>query len=157
MKQIFTLSILVSFFFIVNLIIAPVLRCEYYEYIDKNGVKCFTDDNSRIPPKQNKKIRVHKEKYDDMTDEEKAEKIKADQESLKEIRSKQEEYSKKYKAEQEKIEKEESEAAKKKAIEKQRTPVKIFNNQILVPVTIGYGKKLQQQLFFSIPEPILQP
>jgi hypothetical protein len=119
----------------------PSPRCEYYEYTNKDGVKTYTDDKGAIPDKQIPKIKVHKESYDGLTDEEKAERMKTEEQEITEIRSRQEAYDKKREEEKKKIEAEEAELAQKKQREKLSVPVHIANNSILVPVTIGYSDK----------------
>ena len=41
--------------FIVLFLSTSAPRSEFYEYVDKNGVKCFTDDQGRVPENQKKK------------------------------------------------------------------------------------------------------
>jgi len=119
-------------------------HCEFYEFIDKNGVKTFTDKKKRIPPSKKKDIQVHKGRYDDLSAEERKARLKADQEKRMELRKKQEENRQRYEPDKLIREIKEAEIKRKKQLETKNTPVTISNNQILVPVTIGYLNKTVQ-------------
>ena len=69
---------------------------EFYEYRDKNGVKCYTDDPAIIPDQKRVKARIHAEKYDGMSVEEKEEMLKEEEKRLKEIKENQKEHSSKH-------------------------------------------------------------
>lgn len=47
-------SIILAIFLILLSAIPAI--CEYYEYVDKNGVKYFTDNIAEVPENQRKKI-----------------------------------------------------------------------------------------------------
>ena len=125
----------------VLLVQSSTARCEFYEYTDKNGVKCFTDDMGLIPENRSNKIRVHKERFDDLSEEEKAEKIRVEQEELSQIREKQAADRQQYEEKQKKIDAELSDIEKKKKLDALKTPVIIENNQVLVPVTLVNANK----------------
>lgn len=129
-------SVILSVCFLFSIILPPLLHCEFYEYTDENGVKCFTDDQGRIPEKRSKKVRVHKERLDGLSAEEKEAQLKAEQEELSQIRMKQEENTKLHDEKQKKEEEEQAEIEKKKKLDALKTPVVIENNQVLVPVTL---------------------
>lgn len=124
--------------------IASNSHCEFYEFVDENGVKTFTDDPGIIPESKTDETQVHKEPYDDLSDEERQEKIKADQERILELKRQQEEEHERYEQIKQIRAMEEEKIQRQKELEKLKTPVMISNNQILVPVTIGYLNKTVQ-------------
>lgn len=127
--------------YIISALFPAFLHAEFYEYTDEKGVKCFTDDQGRIPEKKIKKIRVHKEPLDGLTDEEKEARLKASQEELAQMRAKQEEDVKQRADKLKKEDEEKAEQEKKKKLDSLKTPVSIENNQILVPVTLTNSDK----------------
>lgn len=115
---------------------------EFYEFIDENGVKTFTNDPGRVPQAQADDIKVHKEPYDDLPEEERQRMIEAEAARAAEIEKQQAEEWKRYEQEKRLRDLEKAEAEKKKELERNSTPVIITeNNQILVPVTLGYRGK----------------
>jgi hypothetical protein len=112
------------------------LRCEFYEYIDKNGVKIFTDDLSSIPDSdvQQGKTKSHKERYDHLDEKQKTELIRKEQKEIEKLQKETRDTLKKY--EQQKKERE-----KQKRLEALKTPFIISNGIIIVPVTIKYSNK----------------
>ena len=58
---------------------------EFYEYVDENGVKTFTNDQGTIPPSQADDVKIHKERYDDLSEEERQRMIEAEAARLEEI------------------------------------------------------------------------
>jgi predicted aspartyl protease len=135
------ISAILCLFLFFSIMLPPTLHCEFYEYTDENGVKCFTDDSGRIPEKRSKKVRVHKERLDGLSAEEKEAQLKAEQEDLSHIRMKQEENGKLSDEKKKKEEEELAEIEKKKMLETLKTPVVIENNQVLVPVTLTNSDK----------------
>jgi len=107
------------------------LRCEFYEYIDKNGVKIFTDDLSSIPDSdvQQGKTKAHKERYDHLDEKQKNELIQKEQNEIEKLQKETRDTLKKY--EQQKKENE-----KRKRLEALKTPFIMSNGRIIVPVTI---------------------
>ncbi|MBU1171066.1 MAG: retroviral-like aspartic protease family protein [Proteobacteria bacterium] len=124
--------------------LASDTRSEFYEYVDENGVKTFTDNPGIIPESKIEGIQVHKEPYDDLPEEERQEKIKADQAILKELMEKREAERQRYDRIRRTREFSEEVSNRKKKLANSKTPVVIRNNQILVPVTIGYQNKTVQ-------------
>jgi predicted aspartyl protease len=123
------------------LLLPPTLRGEFYEYIDKNGVKIFTDDSSLIPDIQQDKTKIHKERYDHLDEEQKNELILHEQEEIDKQKKKTRASLEKFE-QQEKIERQQQEDIKRqKYLEALNTPITISQNKILVPVTIGYANR----------------
>ncbi len=115
---------------------------EFYEYVDENGVKTFTNKQGAIPPSQVDDVKIHKERYDDLSEEERQRMIEAEAARLEEIEKQKNQEWEKYiqKLHLRQLEKEK--AREKKEFEENTTPVDITgNNQILVPVSLGYRNK----------------
>jgi clan AA aspartic protease (TIGR02281 family) len=103
-------------------------QAEFYKYIDKNGKPHFVDDPGKIP-QEYKELKVYKEKYDHLSDTEKAATIEKDR--------------------REELQRLETEkAAEEQQVQEQfSTKVMIHGNQVLVPVTLGYhGKEVDTLL-----------
>lgn len=111
-------------FLLLCLLLSPDLNAEFYEYIDENGVKTFTDNPAEIPKKD---TRVHAEQYDHLSPEEKRAMRERDRKKAKTRQKRFEQQNSHSRAKQEKREKKEKKLSLK-------TPVAIMGNQILVPV-----------------------
>ncbi len=135
-------GVIVCACFLVSLVLPHPLFSEFYEYTNEKGVKCFTDDPSRIPASRSKKVRVHKEQTDGLSEEEKAALLKSEQEELTRAKVRQEEDMKQREEKQKTEEdKKQAELEKQKKADALKTPISIENNQILVPVTLINGDK----------------
>ncbi len=135
------MALVLSMFFFVTTLFPTLTYSEFYEYTDEHGVKCFTDDQGRIPEKKVKKLRVHKERFDGLSDEEKEALLKAEKDDIAQMRVKQEEDMKQRADKQKKEDDDKAEQEKLKKLESLKTPVSITDNQILVPVTLTNGDK----------------
>ena len=60
------------FLFFVSFLFPSELRSEFYGYVDKNGNRHFVDTMDRIPLEYRDSVKVYKEKYDNLSEEEKA-------------------------------------------------------------------------------------
>jgi hypothetical protein len=132
------LLLFIKYFFLVFLFITFIPYysvSEFYQYINKDGVKCYTDDPSLVSDIEDTNIIVHKDKYDGLDEKEKKKlKDREKQEALK-LKLETQEALDHFKR-NERIN--DAKKAKEKLSEKSTTPVRIFRNRILVPVTIGY-------------------
>ena len=102
---------------------------EYYKYVDRNGTVIFVDDLSKIPKEYRTRKQTYKEKYDDLSDEDRAAMLARDRQEAEERKSREAELRK-----QEKFLKEQEELQKR-----QVTKVIIHGNQVYVPVTVANG------------------
>ena len=128
--------------FLVFLWLNPVpLKSEFYEYIDKNNVKTFTDDLSLVPNLQTDKTKVHKERYDHLNEEQKDELIRQEQEEIEKLKMKTRADLERFEQQEEAERKKEQEIKRQKRLEALKTPIVISRNRILVPVTIKYSNK----------------
>jgi len=132
--------------FLLSLIVTPDLQAMFYKYRDKSGKLFFVDDRSKIPPEYLENAVMYDEKTDSMSRDEKAALDKEEQEIAEQMAR--EELDEEIKQRQlEAIKKLlEAQEAKKKYHESLETKVRIENNQVLVPVTIGYGVKEMEAL-----------
>lgn len=111
---------------------------EFYEFVDENGIRTFTDDPGIIPESKHDEVRVHKELYDTLSDEEREKRQAKEQAEILAIQKEQEQYRQRHERLIMIQRLEEEKAQREKKLEARRTPVKISNNQILVPVTLTY-------------------
>jgi predicted aspartyl protease len=125
----------------------PFLSSEFYQYIDKDGVKSYTDDPSLVSDIDDKKLTIHKDKYDDLDETEK--KKLRDQEEQETFKSNQESQEAiELFIEDQRINEERKTAGER--FRNRTTPVKIERNRTLVPVTIGYsGRELTTELILD--------
>lgn len=112
----------------VLLLILPISGyAEFYKYETEDGRVYYVDDLTKIPPKYRNQLKIYKEKYDHLSETERIRMLEKDRQ----------------KAEQAVLE----EQRKRRALEKEKylqslkTKVVIQDNQILVPVRLGYNGK----------------
>lgn len=116
----------------------PLAISEFYEYIDENGVRIFTDDQSKIPVDRSGQTRVHKERFDDLDEYQKKRLIQLENQQIEKNQRDAQQLAEQYRLKEEAAQK--AEQDRQEALEKEkqlnalRTPVQISNNQILVPV-----------------------
>jgi len=140
---------------------APLeLRSEYYKYTDEEGNIYFVDDKSKIPLKYQDQVKVYEEKYDHLSDEEKAIQIEREQKEHEErLREQQrlqeeadrlnEEWKRQFEEEQE-TRRNQTELQlrpfqkkrKEGALEREGIQtVKIIGDAVMVPVILGNGRE----------------
>lgn len=119
------------------LCLAAPLRAEFYKYTDKSGTIYFVDDISQIPPEYRSQIETYREKYDHLSEQDKAQLIESERQQALENQ------------EQIQLHIEDSQAAsafensrrqelkRMQARQRMETRVRIKDNRILVPVTIS--------------------
>lgn len=119
----------------------PALWAEFYKYVDEEGNSYFVDDISSIPEKYRDQIKVYREKYDNLSGDDRNQALQRENE---EIRAKEQEHQRQIQErllQTQQIEDEErrkqSEAARLKMREKYETKVILEGNRILIPVTFN--------------------
>lgn len=122
---IFIIAILFSF--------PDLTRSEFYRYVTDGGKTYYVDDLTRIPEKYRDQLKVYRERYDHLSDNERMIMLQNDR-NLDQNRALEE------KRLREKQEKEE-------LLKHLETDVIIMGNQVLVPVTIGHGIVEREALF----------
>ncbi|MDM8518363.1 DUF4124 domain-containing protein, partial [Desulfobacterales bacterium HSG16] len=113
---IFTLSSIILF--------SSFANAEFYKYVDKNGNVRYVDDLGLVPKKDRGDIVTYEEKYDRLSPEERAAMIENEREFEK--------------ARKEFKKNKDAEKARREYLKKMTTPVRILQNQVFVPVTLGY-------------------
>lgn len=118
---------------------SPILRAEFYKYVDDEGNIYYVDDLSGVPKKYRQQVEVYREKYDNLSTEEKSQVLKKEEEQLRQQEElHRQEIEKLQQAQEvEEEEKRKAEAARKKLAEQAETKVIREGNRILVPVTIN--------------------
>ena len=119
----------------------PALKAEFYKYVDEEGNSYFVDDISRVPEKYRNQIEVYREKYDNLSGDERNRALQRENET---IRAKEQEHQRQIEErllQTQQIEDEErrkqAEAAKQKLRERSETKVILEGNRILVPVAFN--------------------
>ena len=149
------------FLFIYVSLFSPLeLRSEFYKYTDEEGNAYFVDDKSKIPLKYRDQIKVYEEKYDHLSEEEKAIQLEREQKEQEERRREQqrlqeeadrlnEEWKRQLEEEQE-ARRKESELQLRTLQKKRRhdaleqegiQKVKIIGDSVLVPVILSNGRE----------------
>lgn len=92
---------------------------EFYRYVDETGVLHYVDELSKVPLKYRDNMKVYREKYDHLPEDEREILLKREIEE----------------AERERME----HIAKQQYLDSLETKVTIKGNQVLVPVILGYA------------------
>jgi predicted aspartyl protease len=111
---------------------------EFYSFEDKNGSMHFVEDLSKIPQEYRKKKQVRKDKYDDLSEEDRALKLAQEREERDAARSRETEQQRQARLESERL------AAKKKRDAALTTAVIISNLQVFVPVKLANGSTVTE-------------
>lgn len=168
-----TLSILLSLF-LIPFLFPLELRSEFYRYVDKEGNRHFADSIDKIPPEYRDSVKAYKEKYDDLSEEQRSimlEKQRLELEKRREEeKRKYEEWQRTQKAWEQELKKEEImrelewelkqkkwEKERKKSRLRRKGVQRVFivgnpvaGNAVLVPVILGYrGKKIETRLMLD--------
>ena len=134
-------TICLTFFFLLCLLLdgSPELRAEFYRYIDDEGNIYYVDDLSSVPQKYRQQVEVYREKYDDLSTEEKSQALQKEEAQLREqeelLRQEIEKLQQAQELEEE--QRKAADAAQKRLKEQSETKVIREGNRILVPVTIN--------------------
>jgi hypothetical protein len=106
---------------------------EFYRYVTRDGQIFYVDDLSKVPEEYLEQLTVYPERYDHLSEEERALMLQKERE---------------LDAQREVEEKERREQRRKEeALKRLETDVIIQGNQVLVPVVIGVGTKEIEALF----------
>ena len=141
------LIILVCGFFI----IPAEVRSEFYKYIDRDGKIFYVDDLSKVPPEYQDQIKVYKDKYDYLPedqrskarDEDRALEVEIELEHRQKLE--QELYEAEVREHEEKIRQ-----AQEDINQPLTTPVSIEGNRVFVPVTLNNnGTELETLLLLD--------
>ena len=67
----------------------PTLQAEFYRYVDEEGNSYFVDDISSVPEKYRDQIKVYREKYDNLSGDDRSRALQRENE---EVRAKEQEH-----------------------------------------------------------------
>ena len=109
---------------------------EFYSFVDSSGSVHFVDDPARIPKQYRQKVQIRKDKYDDLSDEERGVMLENDRQARETLQAREKE-------EQDQARSARSERDRLAALERRRlaltTPVIISGLRVFVPVTLSNG------------------
>ncbi len=124
--------------------------CEYYHYIDSNGSHHFVEDPSKVPPEYAPTLKVYKDRYDNLSDEEKA-RLQSEEQRKEQInRSRMQQSLEKAQEHQQAEQQRKAQAEHEKYQKSLETDVTIQGNRVLVPVQLGYrGQEIKAMLLLD--------
>lgn len=127
-------------FFLLLVWLPSVVHAEFYKYVDNQGRIFYVDDLGKVPEEYLDQIRVYREKYDNLSDQERQQALQKEQEQQQQIEAQQqlqikEQIQELQEAEADEQKRREEESRKKNA-ERMQTRVIIEDSRILVPVTL---------------------
>ncbi len=118
-------------------IIPAEVRSEFYKYVDKDGKIFYVDDLGKIPPEYQDQIKVYKEKYDYLPEDERSNARSEDRAVEVEIELEHRQKLEQQLYENEALEREEQKRqAQEEFDQKLVTKVIIEGNRVFVPVTL---------------------
>ncbi|MFZ0131924.1 MAG: retropepsin-like aspartic protease [Desulfobacterales bacterium] len=106
---------------------------EFYRYVTRDGEVHYVGDRSQVPEEYQQETKVYTERYDHLSNDEKALMQQKDRDADADRRR-----------EEQRLSAQREEEDRLKRLE---TDVTIIADQVLVPVTIGYGRKETEALF----------
>jgi predicted aspartyl protease len=116
------------------------IRAEFYKYVDDEGNIFYVDDLSSVPEKYRDRVNVYREKYDNLSGEEKSQALQREDEQLrqqKELHRQEIERLQQAQEIEEAENRKKAEAAQQKLLEEAETKVILEGNRLLVPVTFN--------------------
>jgi len=129
----------------------PKSYCEFYKYVDEQGRVFYVDDLSKVPEAYQDQIQVYREKYDNLSEQERSQALQREREQTQQQEQEKmlriNEQLQEVEAAEEAEKRRKAERAKQKLMETMQTRVIINANRILVPVTlINNGVELDVNL-----------
>jgi len=117
------------------------IQAEFYKYIDKEGRIFYDDDLGKVPEEYQNQIKVYREKFDDLSEEERSRALERERARIKQHEQEQqlqmnEQLEEMQQAEEEE-KKKQAQQANQRLMENMQTRVIIEDNRILVPVTLN--------------------
>ena len=123
---------------------------EYYQYTDRDGNRFYVDDPGKIPPEYADQIKIHKDRDDHLSDEEKSrlKNLNTLQEQINRERLQQ--HLEKEKERQEAEKRRQEQIAREQYEQRLETDVIVRDNRVLVPATIGNsGREIEVMLLLD--------
>jgi predicted aspartyl protease len=122
------------------LYLPPSSYSEFYKYVDEQGRVFYVDDLGNVPEAYRDQIKVYREKYDNLSDQDKSQALQREREQVE--RQEQQrllrlnEQLQESQAAEDEEKRRKAESAKQKLMETMQTRVIVEDNRILVPVTL---------------------
>ena len=114
-----------------------------FKYVDKNGRTCFVDDESKIPPEYFEASTVYQDRFEGVSEQERLKILEREAGLARE-------HEESLNREEEALQKEDESAVREKDLKSLETKVMIIDNQVLVPVVLGYGgREIQARLLLD--------
>ena len=116
------------------------IRAEFYKYVDEEGNIFYADDLSGVPEKYRNQVTVYREKYDNLSGQEKSQALQREEEHLRQQEELNRQETERLLQAQEIEEAEnrkKAEADQQKLLEEAETKVILEGNRLLVPVTFN--------------------
>ena len=116
------------------------IRAEFYKYVDEEGNIFYADDLSGVPEKYRNQVTVYREKYDNLSGQEKSQALQREEEHLRqqeELNRQETERLLQAQEIEEAEKRKKAEADQQKLLEEAETKVILEGNRLLVPVTFN--------------------
>ena len=124
----------------VLLLLSWGVHAAFYKYVDKEGRIFYVDDLSKVPPEYQDQIKVYKDKYDYLPQDQQAAARQQDRNAAEELETQhQQQLDEQLKQAEEQAQAEEKRKAQEDLDQKLQTKVVIEGNRVLVPVTLVNG------------------
>lgn len=132
----FPFSVIAGGLFALLCLTAP-LQAEFYKYTDKSGTIYFVDDISQVPAEYRSQIETYREKYDHLSEQDKARLVESERQQALENQEQIELHIENSQAESAVEESRRRELQRLQARQRMETKVQIQDNRIIVPVTVS--------------------
>jgi predicted aspartyl protease len=113
---------------------------EFYKYVDDQGRVFYVDDLGKVPEAYLDQIRVYREKYDNLSEQDRSQALQREREKIEQQEQEKllrmNEQLQEAQAVEEQEKRRKAESAQKKLMETMQTRVIVEGNRILVPVTM---------------------
>lgn len=125
------------------------LRAEFYKYIDRNGVLRFVDDPSKIPLEYRDDMQSYAERYDHLTEQEKALRLERERQDAERVRREQMDLQPRFPPEKP-PDKPDAPLRKEGGDDAIETPVTVKGGNVYVPTLLGYdGREVEALLILD--------
>jgi predicted aspartyl protease/Skp family chaperone for outer membrane proteins len=135
----FTFSVMLAL--CLGLFLTPDLKAEFYKYVDREGRVFYVDDLSKIPEEYQEQVKVYREKYDELSEQDRARALESERARIQQAEQEQQrqiiEQLREFQETEEADKKRKAAEDEQKLLEKMQTEFIVDGNRILVPVTLA--------------------